>query len=117
VNRVTELWFGAKEFLQNGQLRGIGPDLAREMTSRNYDTRKSGSMKVVVESKTDMKARIGRSPDVADAAFVMLDVVRERFGLRPPQETGGSRRGMSSWKSTMTTKYAPRRSGQLLQSF
>jgi hypothetical protein len=116
VNRVTELWFGAKEFLQNGQLRGIGPDLAREMTSRNYDTRKSGSMKVVVESKTDMKARIGRSPDVADAAFVMLDVVRERFGLRPPQETGGSRRGMSSWKSTMTSKYAPRRSGYLLTS-
>jgi hypothetical protein len=88
------------------------------MTSRNYDTRKSGSMKVVVESKTDMKSRIGRSPDVADAAFVMLDVVRERFGMRPPQEGGnGKRGGMSNWKSTMTTKYAPRRSGQLLTSF
>lgn len=118
VNRVTELWFGAKEFLQNGQLRGIGPDLAREMTSRNFDTRKSGSMKVVVESKTDMKARIGRSPDVADAAFVMLDVVRERFGLRPPQEGGsGKRGGMTSWKKTMTSKFSPRRSGHLLQSF
>jgi hypothetical protein len=119
VNKVTELWFGAKEFLASGQLRGIGPDLAREMTSRNYDTRKSGSMKVVVESKTDMKARIGRSPDVADAAFVMLDVVRERFGMRPPQEGGsGKRGGQTKWKHTMTTgKFAPRRTANLLSSF
>jgi|688.fasta_scaffold10462_26 hypothetical protein len=119
VNKVTELWFGAKEFLSSGQLRGIGPDLAREMTSRNYDTRKSGSMKVVVESKTDMKARIGRSPDVADAAFVMLDVVRERFGMRPPQEGGsGKRGGQTKWKHTMTTgKFAPRRTANLLSSF
>jgi hypothetical protein len=74
-------------------------------------------MKVVVESKTDMKARIGRSPDVADAAFVMLDVVRERFGLRPPQEGGsGKRGGMTSWKKTMTSKFNPRRSGYLLTS-
>lgn len=119
VNKVTELWFGAKEFLQNGQLRGVGPDLAKEMTSRNYDTRKSGSMKVVVESKTDMKARIGRSPDIADAAFVMLDVVRERFGMRPPQEGGSNRRGgLTRWKQTMTTgKFAPRRAPSLLSSF
>ena len=118
VNRVTELWFGAKEFLQNNQLRGVGPDLAKEMTSRNYDTRKSGSMKVVVESKTDMKSRIGRSPDVADAAFVLLDVVRERFGMRPPQEGGsGKRSGVTSWKKTMSAKFNPRRSDHLLQSF
>jgi hypothetical protein len=114
---VTELWFGAKEFLQNGQLRGIGPDLAQEMTARNYETRKSGGMKVVVESKSDMKGRIGRSPDVADAAFVMLDVVRSRFGLRPPQE-GGSKQGrhLSSWKKTMEKKFSPRRSGSLTLS-
>jgi hypothetical protein len=116
VNRVTELWFGAKEFLQNGQLRGIGPDLAKEMTSRHYETRKSGTMKVRVEPKSDMKARIGRSPDIADAAFVLLDVVRERFGMRPPQEGGGKpgRQGWSSWKKTLTTKFAPRRTPQLL---
>ena len=118
VNRVTELWFGAKEFLQNGQLRGVGPDLAKEMTSRNYDTRKSGSMKVVVESKTDMKSRIGRSPDVADAAFVLLDVVRERFGMRPPQEgSSGKRGGQTKWKQSMSVgKFAPRRTASLLTS-
>jgi hypothetical protein len=115
ANRVTELWFGAKELLQNDQLRGIGPDLAKEMTSRNYDTRKSGGMKVVVESKTDMKARIGRSPDIADAAFVLLDVVRERFGLRPPQEKATTgRRLSSSWRQAMMSKFSPSRTSQLL---
>lgn len=99
TNRVTELWFGAKEYLQNGQLRGVGPDLAQEMTARNYETRKSGGMKLCVEPKTDMKSRMGRSPDVADAAFVLLETVRERLGLRPPQE--GGRRGRSSWRSAM----------------
>jgi hypothetical protein len=115
VNRVSELWFGAKEFIQNGQIRGIGPDLAQEMTARNYDTRKSGNMKVVVESKSDMKARIGRSPDIADAAFVMLDVVRSRFGLRPPQEGGAGRRpgSNSSWRQSMEKKFSPRTSRPL----
>lgn len=99
TNRVTELWFGAKEWLQNGQLRGIGPDLAQEMTARNFETRKSGGMKLCVEPKSDMKSRMGRSPDIADAAFVLLETVRERFGLRPPQEVGP--RGRSSWRSAM----------------
>jgi len=99
TNRVTELWFGAKEWLQNGQLRGVGPDLAQEMTARNFETRKSGGMKLCVEPKSDMKARMGRSPDIADAAFVLLETVRERFGLRPPQDTGP--RGRSSWRSAM----------------
>lgn len=118
VNRVTELWFSAKEFLQNGQLRGVGPDLAREMTSRNYDTRKSGAMKVIVEPKAEMKARTGRSPDIADAAFVLLDVIRERFGLRPPQEGSSRRGGSTRWKETMSKgKFAPRRTASHLTRF
>jgi hypothetical protein len=99
VNRVTELWFGAKEYMQNSQIRGVGPDLAGEMTARHYETRKSGGMKVCVEPKADMKARIGRSPDVADAAFVMLEVVRERIGLRPP--TLGAAPQLTGWKKKM----------------
>lgn len=108
VNRVTELWFGAKEYLQNGQLRGVGPDLASEMTSRNYETRKSGGMKLCVEPKADMKLRIGRSPDIADAAFVMLEVVRERLGIRPPQEMRNGRPVASSWRRQMTKFSAQR---------
>ena len=109
ANRVTELWFGAKELLQNGQLRGITPDLAQEMTARNYETKKSGSMKVLVESKREMKSRTGKSPDIADAAFVMLDTVRERFGLRTSNQEDGGASSRVAWKSMMRNRFSPKR--------
>lgn len=80
-NRMSEIWYVGQELIRSGQLRNVTPDLAREMVSRQYETRKTGTMKIKVESKTDYKARTGKSPDIADAAFIMLDVCRTRFGL------------------------------------
>lgn len=77
-NRVTELWYVGVEFLRSGQLKGISPDLARELTSRKYSTLSGG--KLIVEPKKDMKARMGKSPDLADAALIMLDLCRNRLG-------------------------------------
>jgi len=77
-NRVTELWYVGVEFLRSYQLKGISPDLARELTARKYSTLAGG--KLVVEPKKDMKARMGKSPDLADAAFLLLDVCRQRLG-------------------------------------
>ena len=77
-NRVTELWYVGVEFLRSGQLKGITPDLARELTARKYSTMSGG--KLVVEPKKDMKARMGKSPDLADAAFMLLDICRHRLG-------------------------------------
>jgi hypothetical protein len=77
-NRVTELWYVGVEFLRAGQLKGITPDLAREFTARKYSTMSGG--KLVVEPKKDMKARMGKSPDLADAAFMLLDICRHRLG-------------------------------------
>ena len=78
-NKVSELWFVGREFLQSKQLKGIKPDLARELCSRTYETRERG--KVRVEPKTDMKARIGSSPDKSDAALIALAVCRHRLGI------------------------------------
>lgn len=77
-NRVSELWYVGREFLRAGQIRGVTLDLARELVARQYRTAERG--KIYVESKKDMKARFGRSPDIADAAFLMLDVCRQRVG-------------------------------------
>jgi len=77
-NKVTELWFGGVEFMRSGQLKGVVPELARELTSRRYTTMAGG--KLVVETKRDYKSRIGKSPDLADAAFVGLECVRLRVG-------------------------------------
>ena len=34
-----------------------------------------------MESKVDYKSRIGRSPDIADAAFILVDLCRSRHGF------------------------------------
>ena len=81
VNRVSELWFVGKELMRTKQIFGISSDLAQEITARNYDLIKSGSLRMKIESKPEFKARFGRSPDLADAAFLALDCARQRLGL------------------------------------
>ena len=80
-NRVSELWFVGKEFMRTQQICGVGVDLAKEMCSRRYDMIKSGTLRVKVETKAELKQRSGQSPDVADAAFIALDLARQRHGL------------------------------------
>ena len=89
VNRVSELWFVGKELMRTRQVFGVSTDLAQEITSRNYDMVKSGTLRVKIESKPEFKSRFGRSPDLADAAFLALDCARQRLGLvavAPPEE-------------------------------
>lgn len=93
TNRVSELWFVGKELLRTKQIYGVSSDLAQEMCARNYDmTKGTGTLRVKIESKPEFKARFGRSPDLADAAFLALDCARQRLGLvavDPPKDDGG----------------------------
>ena len=81
VNRVSELWFVGKELVRTRQLFGINGDLAQEICARNYELVKGGTLRVKIESKADFKSRFGRSPDLADAAFLCLDMARQRHGV------------------------------------
>lgn len=93
TNRVSELWFVGKELLRTKQIYGVSSDLAQEMCARNYDmTKGTGTLRVKIESKPEFKARFGRSPDLADAAFLALDCARQRLGLvavDPPKDDDG----------------------------
>lgn len=82
VNRVSELWYVGLEFIRSKQLMGIKGDVAREMKARHYELVKAAKARIKVESKIDMKARIGFSPDIADALFVMIDLARVRLGAK-----------------------------------
>lgn len=90
VNRASELWFVGKELIRTKQLFGISAELASEMTARKYDMTKSTTLKVKIESKPEFKARFGRSPDLADAAFLALDCARQRHGLLAAEPYGES---------------------------
>ena len=95
TNRVTELWFSGVEYMRSGQLRGIVPDLAKEMTGRKYNTTSGG--KVTVEPKREYKLRLGKSPDLADAFFLGLDLARQKLGITAGSLVGGKLR--SSWQA------------------
>lgn len=101
VNRVSELWFVGKELMRTRQVYGVNSDLAQEITARNYDHVKGSTLRMKIESKPEFKARFGRSPDLADAAFLALDCARQRLGLvavDPPKDGdkmhNGPRRSM-----------------------
>lgn len=81
ANRVSELWWTGKELIRNKQLFGISRELVREMTERQYTTEKGLSMRIRVETKSDMKVRIGKSPDISDAAFILIELCRTRHSL------------------------------------
>lgn len=92
-DRVSELWFSGKELLRAGQLRGLDASTIREMISRHYDTVKgAGKLLLRVESKITMRDRVGFSPDLADAVFIMVDLCRSRLGFTSTERVGSSTR-------------------------
>jgi phage terminase large subunit len=65
-----EVWFGMRKWLEQG---GCLPDdgrLSAELIAPTYSFDVKG--RYVVESKSDIKVRLGRSPDVADAACLAV---------------------------------------------
>lgn len=88
ANRTSELNYVLHEFLINGQVRGVTADHAKEMTNRQYELVAGGKIKV--ESKKDMKARLGYSCDLLDGGNIGLDVLRERLKILAGQSGGAS---------------------------
>jgi hypothetical protein len=85
ANRVTELWFISKELMRNFQVFGVTSDMAKEMVSRRYEIIKGNGTRVKAESKGELRARLGHSPDLTDASFIAVDLARSRFGLTPAE--------------------------------
>lgn len=100
ANRATELWFEARNYMESGQIRGVGPDLARELTARRYTTgATAGSVDatVAIEPKRKMKARSGVSPDIADACLMLFDLCRTRLGFRNKMGRTTVKRQNETW--------------------
>lgn len=76
-NKTTELHFQTREFIQAGQVRGMDKELAAELVDRFYEP-ETASSKRQVESKLEHKARLRRSPDLADAAVLCMEAARRR---------------------------------------
>lgn len=88
ANMASELWYAGKPLLREGQIRGLRPEMVREMTLRLYEETGGNQPKIRIESKEDMKKRLaGRSPDCSDAGFLALFAARSRLGLATLEKT------------------------------
>lgn len=66
-NRVTQYWMGVRDLIATGLVRGfnINSHYAKDLFERRFVQEQK---EFKVEKKSDMKKRIGRSPDNGDAA-------------------------------------------------
>ena len=83
ANRVTELWFDAKRYVQAGQVFGVDEDLVNELCAREYEME---GKRYRIEKKEKTRKRLGVSPDVADAFVVGVQILRN---LGPPGDLTG----------------------------
>lgn len=87
-NRRAEMHFGLSEWVKKGgQLPNL-PELMGELTTPTYTVREDG--KFQIEAKEQVKERLGRSPDLADALALtfaypdaMVRQVKEKADLDP----------------------------------
>lgn len=73
--RSTELNYSVRAFAVAGSIRGLSTEACVQFCARKTEYK---GRKTRVETKADMKKRIGRSPDNADAVAIGLDLARER---------------------------------------
>lgn len=101
-NRATEIWFAGKELLRSKQLFGVTEELAQELCSRQYlQSKTTTARKVKIESKQEYRDRVGKSPDLADAFFVLLEVARTRCGLLGGERFEVNKEKLDNWSRVM----------------
>lgn len=76
--RASELNYSIRQFAVAGSIRGLSAEACVDFNSRRTEYK---NKKNRVESKKDMKKRIGRSPDNGDACAIMLDLCREKGAI------------------------------------
>lgn len=81
IKFVTELWFSVRYAVEAGQIRNLPEDVLEEFCWRQWDSTKDD--KKVVETKEEMKERVGRSPDLADWLSICVEGARrEGFAIK-----------------------------------
>ena len=86
-NKVTELWYRVRTYGQNDNIRGLDETACIEFCQRQLLSSAIDSRNMeCVEQKVDMKARTGKSPDVADAVACAIDLIRVKHGIVPQND-------------------------------
>jgi hypothetical protein len=108
-NRATELWYGAHPLFRSRQIFGVSEDLAKELCSRQHSKVGSGQTQggdartLKVENKRAYRDREGKSPDESDSFLGLVELCKQRLGLRhdvtgDPDAVMASSHGNSVWR-------------------
>jgi len=73
---VTELWWSARLVIESDQMRGLSQELCREGCMREWKEVAGG--KIEIESKSETKERMGKSPDLFDQLVTAIEGARRR---------------------------------------
>lgn len=90
---VSEMWWAGRAWMEEGMVGGVDErfkKLREQLSARQYETVKD--KKISIETKKEMKERLGYSPDDADAFVMLIELMRRKgavAGTNKPQ-TGGS---------------------------
>lgn len=103
VRSSYDMWFAFRDFIQNGQIRGMDYTAANQLTTRLV---KSKGGKPYLESKQEYKNRMGsimpslaKSPDEADSCALVLQSAMINYGFQP-----GTRRAIQVDNSFINEK-------------
>lgn len=98
ANRVTEIWVRMKGLVREGRIRGLPTEIVKEICERRWHKAMlTSSRKLKIESKVDMKARGLKSPDLADAFFVMCEVAIRNGMMGEMEEVEVDKRSVDGW--------------------
>lgn len=99
---VTELWFATRYLIEADQLRELPEDTARDGYQRLWEL--VAGNKMSVESKKEMKQRVGRSPDLYDTFAVGVEGAR-RLGFVIGKGLGAKNSRGAAWLGTLGRDY------------
>ena len=94
--RVSELHFSVRYSIEANQLRGLTNEVRDELCAREWKRTKLD--KIEVETKQETKDRLGRSPDLADHAAILVEGARQLGFQIARLESKQARVEDSTWK-------------------
>ena len=114
--RVTQLWFQVRMVIEAAQMRGLTEEMMMEFCAREWGM--VGQNKIEVEIKSKMKAKTGRSPDLADAWVALLHgAIKRGFVIRRLGQSVERFQRDDAWKRDLKKKAETfRKSGSLIYS-
>lgn len=107
LNKRAEIWFEMAEWVKKGGALPNIPALVAELTTPTYSFQGD---KLIIEPKKEIKKRLGRSPDLADALAVTFAFpvhVNNELLRQKPNKEYNPLDALSESSSPVVTEYSP----------